>query len=1010
MKWMTPTRKISFGIALLTVSLILMADLIGFVPNEDKGVLEGRKQFCESLAIQFSIAAGKGEFGLIKGTLDALVSREDEVVSAAIRNSSSRVIAQSGPHSSNWVDIPVDQSTSTHIQVPILRNDRRWGTVEIVFTSIGGATSSLGISAALLPLLLYVAVPGFFAYLFFIKRTLRELDPRAVIPDRVKSAFNGLAEGLVIVDEKGQIILANEAFSEKVEISTDSLIGQDLSGLNWNHSEEKGEVLCLPWQDALTQSERQSGIPMKFDSKNNGLRTFMVNSSPILDGKGEVRGILSTFDDMTDLETKHVELKHTISKLWKSRKDLQDKTVELEYLATRDPLTDCLNRRALFEKADVLFSDARENGTDVACIMADIDHFKLINDNFGHATGDKVIQLVSGELQSNARPDDLVGRYGGEEFCVIMPGTDRAAAVALAERFRVHIKQCCNGQFNPPLKITASFGVSMLSSEVVNPGELINQADLGLYQAKENGRNRVVAWDASLDTVEGEVVGDSTDEMVASPDDINTEHSDSTDLVPAELVSRITELEQELEYSQEAITQRDGRDAVTGLPNRLLFHDRIGQALASGERLNQISAVLVFDIDMFQRINDALGFKVGDKLLKKVSDRLEQTLRGSDTVAAMDEDATAPSVSRTGADEFGVLIAGLTDIDVVTSIAQRILDKLSEPLEIDGNELFITCSAGISLAPHDGDNADTLLQNANAARLSAKHDTGQNKYVFYSADLNKESYKQLWFENQLRHALDKGELYLRYQPKVDLKTGKITSMEALVRWSNEKLGIVSPVDFIHVAERTGLINAIGAWVMRAACIDAKGWADAGFEGISVAVNMSPLQFRQDDLIGQVTTMLSETELAPELLDLEITETAVMENFDEVVTILNGLTSTGIQVSVDDFGTGYSSLAYLKHLPINILKIDRSFLGETILDYQDKLIITAIIAMAHSMDLRVVAEGVESTAQKALLAGLGCDEIQGYLVSKPVPNVEVLELLEHYNGDGSQRYKSDRKRA
>jgi EAL domain-containing protein (putative c-di-GMP-specific phosphodiesterase class I) len=323
---------------------------------------------------------------------------------------------------------------------------------------------------------------------------------------------------------------------------------------------------------------------------------------------------------------------------------------------------------------------------------------------------------------------------------------------------------------------------------------------------------------------------------------------------------------------------------------------------------------------------------------------------------------------------------------------------MSQSLEIDGHEIFLTCSVGISLYPHDGDCADALIKNANAARYSAKQHLSRNNYAFYSADLNQSSYKHLWFESQLYHALEQGELSLHYQPKIDLQTGRINSMEALVRWDNPKLGSVSPEIFIPVAERTGLINKIGEWVTREACRQARRWVDAGFVDVGVAVNLSALQFRQEDLHQRIIATLEDVGLEHRLLEVEITESVVMENYDMAIRILEGLNKAGIHLAVDDFGTGYSSLAYLKYLPLSTLKIDRSFLSGTVPDKQDELIITAIIAMAHSMGLAVVAEGVENTAQKAFLAGLGCDEIQGYLVSEPVPQDAVLALLRKHNSE------------
>jgi diguanylate cyclase (GGDEF)-like protein len=592
-----------------------------------------------------------------------------------------------------------------------------------------------------------------------------------------------------------------------------------------------------------------------------------------------------------------------------------------------------------------------------------------------------------------------------------MPGVDCADAAAIAERLRIRVKGASQGRFTASVRITASFGVAALTEDIGNPAELVNCADKALYVAKESGRNRVVAWgdvqvagehQASDQQPGSEVSDGQAGEPPLAADTAAVaagnrgQESEARDL--KQLQSRIAELEDELSYAQSSLTQEDGRDTLTNLPNRLLFYDRVSQALAQGQRYDRTAAIIVLDIDMFQRINDALGFVVGDQLLRKAADRLVEILRSTDTVSLLDNNSASPTVSRTGADEFGILLTDLKDSDMVTWIVKRILDNMSKALEIDGHEIFLTCSVGISLYPHDGDNAEVLMQNANAARYSAKQHLSRNNYAFYSADLNQSSYKHLWFESQLHHALEQGELSLHYQPKINLQTGKVTSMEALIRWNNPKLGFVSPADFIPVAERTGLINEIGEWVTRTACRQARQWVDAGFVDVGVAVNLSALQFRQEDLHERIISTVADSGLDPQLLEVEITESVVMENYDMALRILEELHKAGIHLAVDDFGTGYSSLAYLKYLPLNTLKIDRSFLSGTVPDKQDELIITAIIAMAHSMGLAVVAEGVENNAQKAFLAGLGCDEVQGYLLSKPVPEDAVLALLEKYNSE------------
>ena len=995
---------------MLTVSLLLLGDLIGFVPKQDRGLLEGREKFCEFLAAQFSVAVNRGETKLIQATLDTLVATEGDIVSAAIRTAKGRVFAQSGDHAANWVGIPLKKSTPMHVQVPVFQGKRRWGTVEIAFRDLQGNGSLSGISHSHIPFIIFLVIAGCVAYLFFIKRNLSELDPRSVIAERVNSAFDALAEGLVILDEKAEIILANTSFAEKIGSSEDTLLGRKLSHLAWAGECEQSEAEPFPWDLTLAENRRRKGVPLKYNSQREGPHTFMVNTTPISDGKGAVRGVLATFDDLTDLEKKQVELRQTVTQLQKSRKELQERAVELEYLATRDPLTGCLNRRALFEKAEFLFLAATQNGTELSCIMIDIDHFKSVNDRYGHAAGDKVIQLVTAELRTNARPVDLLGRYGGEEFCIMLPGVDCVNAVEIAERLRTRVRGAFQGRFTASVVITASFGVAALTDDICNPGELINCADKALYVAKESGRDRVVAWGGAKVSGEhqapehqpGSEVSDSQSgeiSQVANKTRVSVgsrgREAESQDL--KRLQSRIAELEEELIYAHSNQTAyKDGRDTVTGLTNRLLFYDRVSQALVRGQRNDLTAAIMVLDIDKFQRINDALGIVVGDQLLRKVADRLMEILRNTDTVSLLGDHSAGLALSRTGADEFGILLTDLADSDMVTWIVKRILDNMAQPLEIDGHELFLTCSVGISLYPHDGDRADVLMQNANVARYSAKQHLSRNNYAFYSPDLNQSSYKHLWFESQLHHALEQGELSLHYQPKVDLQTGRVTSLEALIRWDNPKLGSVSPADFIPVAERTGLINEIGEWVTRTACCQARQWVDAGFVDVGVAVNLSALQFRQADLHESIITTLLDAGLEPRLLEVEITESVVMENYNMAIRILEELHKAGIHLAVDDFGTGYSSLAYLKYLPLNTLKIDRSFLSGTVPDKQDELIITAIIAMAHSMGLAVVAEGVENSTQKAFLAGLGCDEIQGYLVSKPVPQDAVLELLKRHN--------------
>ncbi|MDO9386980.1 MAG: PAS domain S-box protein [Thiobacillus sp.] len=420
-------------------------------------------------------------------------------------------------------------------------------------------------------------------------------------------------------------------------------------------------------------------------------------------------------------------------------------------------------------------------------------------------------------------------------------------------------------------------------------------------------------------------------------------------------------------------------DTLTGLANRNLFQDRLSQALISARRIGRSLAVLFIDLDNFKNINDSLGHDAGDALLTQVAARLAGSVREGDTV------------SRQGGDEFVLVLSEIREDDDVPIVMQKILKAMSAPFDINGRALRITCSIGIASYPKDGEDRQTLLKNADAAMYRAK-ELGRNNAQYYSTEMNVRAMERLVLENGLHHALERDEFLLHYQPQVDLRSGEIAGMEALVRWRHPELGLVSPAMFIPVAEDSGLIVALGEWVLRTACAQNKALQLAGLKPISVAVNLSARQFRQPDLVERVAAILGETGLDPACLELELTESLVMQNVEETISTLGKLKAMGIKLSIDDFGTGYSSLSYLKRFPIDTLKIDQSFVRDITTDPDDAAIAKSIISMAHDMQLRVIAEGVETEAQKSFLQQRHCDEMQGYLFSRPVPAAEFETLL------------------
>jgi len=438
-----------------------------------------------------------------------------------------------------------------------------------------------------------------------------------------------------------------------------------------------------------------------------------------------------------------------------------------------------------------------------------------------------------------------------------------------------------------------------------------------------------------------------------------------------ELLVRAMQYSIERKRYQEQLEHQANYDQLTGLPNRNLLLDRLKQAVHSQRQVRSIAVVFI-DLDHFKFINDSLGHNAGDVLLQKMAERLRSAVRDGDTVARM------------GGDEFILVLDDQHNEDVVFRAMQRIVAKVTEPMTIDGRELFVTCSAGISLHPQDGTDVETLLKNADAAMYRAK-ENGRNNFQFYLAEMNTLVNERLSLETSLRRALERNELLLHYQPKHDLKNGRIVGVEALVRWQHPEWGLVYPDRFIPLAEETGLIVPIGEWVLRTACAQNRAWQDAGLPPVVMSVNLSPRQFRQEALFKTVARILSETGLRPEHLEMEITEGMVMHNAEASIAILKGLQEIGVHLSVDDFGTGYSSLAYLKNLPIEILKIDRSFVHDIngANTKGDGLLAQAIISLGHSLKLKVIAEGVEEESQLEFLKAHKCDEAQGFLFSKAV---------------------------
>jgi diguanylate cyclase (GGDEF)-like protein/PAS domain S-box-containing protein len=420
-------------------------------------------------------------------------------------------------------------------------------------------------------------------------------------------------------------------------------------------------------------------------------------------------------------------------------------------------------------------------------------------------------------------------------------------------------------------------------------------------------------------------------------------------------------------------------DALTGLPNRTLLQDRLTKALASARRRKDKVALLFLDLDRFKDINDSLGHSAGDLLLQEVAERLKKWGREQDTVA------------RLGGDEFLITLTHIKDVPDAAVAAERLMDAMTAEFVAQGHSLNVSCSIGISIFPEHGSDCETLIKNADAAMYSAKAD-GRDNFRFFHKDMNAQAVERLTLESSLRSALAKEQLFLMYQPQMDIATGRIIGLEALLRWQHPDLGLVPPDKFIRIAENCGLIVPIGEWVLRTACGQARKWQDEGLPAVSIAVNVSAVQFRQEGFCALIRKVLEDTGLAPQCLELELTEGLLLANADVTVSVLQDLKAMGVTLAIDDFGTGYSSFSYLRQFHISKLKIDRLFIRDVAVKPDDAAITAAIISMAKSLNLKVIAEGVENEAQMSFLRAHHCDEIQGYYFSKPLTVDKAADKL------------------
>jgi diguanylate cyclase (GGDEF)-like protein/PAS domain S-box-containing protein len=657
------------------------------------------------------------------------------------------------------------------------------------------------------------------------------------------------------------------------------------------------------------------------------------------------------------------------------------------------------------ERLTVAGKQRNQDPDGIAAVLVELD----MPDTQGMATFDRLFAAapqIPILILSSARDEEtakLAVQRGAQDYFF----KDRLDGFLLPKALAAMVDRAANTEALFEEKERAQVTLNSIGDAVISTDVAGRVSYLNLVAERLTGWARDEAIGRPLEEV-FRIIDAATREAVPNPMAIATKDNVTVGLTPNCVLIRRDGIEAAIEDSAAPIHDRRGRvtgavmvfhdvstaralsqkmaylaqhDSLTDLPNRVLLNDRLTQAMAVAQRRKEKIAVLYLDVDRFKHINDSLGHPIGDRLLQSVARRLTDCARASDTV------------SRQGGDEFVVLFSEVLESQDAATCAEKILQAVGEPHHIDQHDIHVTTSIGIVLYPDDGTDAETLLKNADSAMYQAK-DSGRNNYQFFKVDLNTRATERQTLETDLRHAITRGEFELYYQPKMRLASGAITGFEALIRWRHPERGLIHPGQFIPIAEESGLIVSIGHWVLREGCRQASAWRAAGFPPFRLAVNISAVELRAKDFVPGVRAVLAETGFDPQSLELELTETFLMQDSKSTVDVLRSIKDMGLLLALDDFGTGYSSLSYMRRFPIDTLKVDRSFVRDLTTDDADASIVSAVINMGKGLHMNVIAEGVETREQLAFLEEHACPEAQGYYFSHPVAAAEFTELLRH----------------
>ncbi|MEL6750911.1 MAG: EAL domain-containing protein, partial [Pseudomonadota bacterium] len=891
MKKFGPTLWLSFGLATLTLALALTGYVLGLMPDGYRAELDARAKVAEALAVQLADAANRNDTVTLENTISSVVERNDDVFSAALRKADGEIVLSAGDHATHWVDLEEGKSTPTHVAVPLQGKEGLQGTIELSFGPASNAKRILGVPATLLAFMGFLAAAGMFAYFMLLRRALKQLDPSRVIPERVQKAFDTLAEGVIIIDERERIMMVNRAFATMHDGHADGTgpaIGTKINQMAWRMVDGRALAGGYPWYMAVREGKERSEDALSLRTLDGNVHTMRVSATVIANEKEKPLGAIVTLNDMTVLnrsEDRLARTKETLTGLAEREKQL---AIELEFHETRDPVSGCLRRRVWFDRLrDML--EAEE--LPVSVLSIDLDDFGALNRAYGHSAGDRLLVAVGKSLDTTIGEQGAVSRFSADQFCIALPATDSAKSALMAQTLRDAIAACGEGILPNDVRLTASIGIAAADARGFSAHALLDRAEEATQTASVKGGDRIVDW----------VSGIAAKRTVEDPR-------------PATPAPTVAETTSGFGYTA--------------------YMNGLTSAVANARRNGRKTAALQISIDSWGYLSEALGDKASGSLLQAVRRRIKQALRQGDDVM---------SVANTGS-----LFVTVNDFDTLEKlewIAAELTARMRAPFAVSGQDIYLATSMGIASYPDDGGKASILIANAAAAMRRACDDHVAEGYRFYSADMSRASRDRLNIEAGIREALERNEFLLNFQPIVDLQTGALSAAECLLRCSNERLKGVYMDAIIDTAEQSSLIAQIDDFVLKTALAQMQAWDEAGLHLPKISINISANQLTDRAFMDGVFEQIAEAPFAASRVQIEVTETARLDDVSVAAEQLKRLQQLGVLIALDDFGTGQASLTYLQRLHPDVIKIDRSFITGVHTNHANATLVSAMTVMA-----------------------------------------------------------------